>query len=78
MRLRVPESGILAVRVGQKRRVRALLHEPSGVEYDDLVAELAGGEPVRNVDRRLVAHHVVELFVDLRLGDRVQSYQGFL
>ena len=27
LRLRVPESGILAVRVGQKRRVRALLHE---------------------------------------------------
>ena len=72
LRLRVPELRIFAALVREQRLVRALLDDLSGVEHNDLVAELAGGEPVRNVDRRLVAHHVVELFVDLRLGDRVE------
>ena len=72
LRLRVPELRIFAALVREQRLVRALLDDLPGVEHDDLVAELARGETVRNVNGGLVADHVVELFIDLRLGDRVE------
>ena len=72
LRLRVPELRIFALLVREQRRVRSLLDDLPGAEHNDLVAEFAGGEPVRNVNGGLAAHHVVEPLVDLRLGDRVE------
>ena len=72
LRLRVPELRVFALLVREQRRVRSLLDDLPGAEHNDLVAEFAGGEPVRNVNGGLAAHHVVEPLVDLRLGDGVE------
>ena len=64
---------VLAGLVGQQLLVGAPLDHLAVVKDGDLVAELAGGEPVADVDGSFVSGDVVELGVDLGLGDGVQG-----
>ena len=48
------------------------------VKDGDLVAELAGGKPMADVDRGLIPGDVVELGVDLGLGDGVEGGGGLV
>ena len=52
--------------------MRAALDDAAVVEHGDAVAEAAGGKAVADVDRGPVADDLVELLVDLHLGDRVE------
>ena len=72
LRLRVPQREVLAVLVLQERFMRAALDDTAVVEHGDAVAEAAGGKAVADVDRGPVADDLVELLVDLHLGDRVE------
>ena len=56
----------------------AQLDDPAVVEYGDVVAELAGGQPVADIDRGLVAHDPVEVLVDLHLRHRIQGGGGLV
>src|SRR5699024_11023229 len=74
--LGVPELGVLAALVGQQLLVAAFLDHLTVVKDGDLVAELAGGEPVADVDGGLVAGDVVEPGVNFGLGDGVEGGGG--
>ena len=72
LRLGVPQFVILALRVRQQRLVRARLHNLTLIKHRDLIAELAGGEAVADVYRRLIACDFIELFLNLGLGDGIE------
>ena len=50
LRLCVPQLAVFAVRVGQQRFVGPLLDDLALVEHRDLIAELAGGQPVADIN----------------------------
>ena len=52
-------------------------HRPV-VKDGDLVAELAGGQPVGNVDRRPVPGDLVKFGVNFRLSQGVQGRRGLV
>ena len=70
--LGVPERVVFAVPIGEQFGVAALLDDRALVEHGDLVAEFAGGQAVGDIDGSLIACDLIELTVDLRLGDGVQ------
>ena len=72
LRLCVPEGAVFAAAVGKQRGMAALLDDRTLVKHSDLIAELAGGQPVRDENRRPVPCDLIKLAVDLRLGDRIQ------
>ena len=51
----------------------ALLDDLAVVEHGDLITELAGGQPVADINCSLIARDLVELCVDLRFSHRVQG-----
>lgn len=76
--LRVPQLIVFSGGVGQQALVGALLDDLAVVKDGDLIAELAGGQPVADVDGRFVPRDLVELGVDLRLGHGVERGGGFI
>ena len=72
LRLCVPERVVFAAPIGEQFGVTALLNDRALVEHGDLVAEFAGGQAVGDIDGSLIACDLIELAVDLRLGDGVQ------
>ncbi len=76
--LGVPEFGVFARSVGEEVRMVSDLYHLPAVENGDLVAELAGGEPVADIDGRPVTGDVVEPAVDFRFGDRVEGGGRFI
>ena len=74
----VPQLIVFSGGVGQQVLVGALLDDLTVVEDGDLIAELAGGQPVADVDGRFVPRDLVELGVDLRLGHGVERGGGFI
>ena len=54
--------------VGDQLGTGAVLDDAAFVEYGDLVAELATGQAVADVDRSLIAGNVIELGVDFGLS----------
>ena len=68
----VPERVVFAAPIGEQFGVTALLNDRALVEHGDLVAEFAGGQAVGDIDGSLIACDLIELAVDLRLGDGVQ------
>ena len=56
-----PEGVVFAALIGQQGVMGALLDHLAVVKDGDLVAELAGGQPVADVDGSLVPGNVVEL-----------------
>ena len=50
----------------------ALLDNFAVIKDQDLIAKAAGGKPVRDVDGCLAADNVVELCINLGLGDGVK------
>lgn len=72
LRLRVPERVIFSRFVQNQLVVAARLDEPALIEHGDLIAEAAGGEPVRNVNRRLCSDELIKTLIDLMLGHRVK------
>lgn len=78
LRLRIPKLKIFSRFVCQKLGMASFLDDLPLVEDGDLVAELAGGEAVGNIDGSLIAGYVVELAVDLSLGNGVECGGGFV
>lgn len=72
LRLCVPERVVFAAPIGEQFGVTTLLDDRALVEHGDLVAEFAGGQAVGDIDGSLIACDLIELAVDLRLGDGVQ------
>ena len=72
LRLGVPERVVFAAPIGKQFGVTALLDDRSLVEHGDLVAEFAGGQSVGDIDGGLIACDLIELTVDLRLGNGVE------
>ena len=50
-----------------------LLNDRALVENKNLIAEFAGGQPVRDINRSLISDYFVKLAVYLSLGNRVKS-----
>ena len=73
MCLRIPKFIILAVFVCYQFGVCALLDHSTLVEYSDFIAELAGGETMRDIDCGLVTDNLIELTVNLSFSNRVKS-----
>ena len=48
------------------------------MEDRDLIAELAGGKAVADINRGFVSHNVVKLTVDLRLRYGIQGRSGLV
>ena len=69
---------VLADGVCKQAFVGTLLDDAAFVEDGDLVAELAAGQAVADVDGRFIAGDVVELRVDLCFGDGIQGSRGFI
>ena len=67
----MPQLIIFSGFICYKCLVRALLYDGAFMEYYDLITELAGGQPVADVDSGFVTCDVIEFFIDLGLGDRV-------
>lgn len=59
---------ILAGFIGYQFGMGAVLDDTTLVEYSNLVAELATGQAMADIDSGLVTSNIVELGVDLRLG----------
>ena len=72
LRLGVPERVVFAAPIGEQFGVTALLNDRALVEHGDLVAEFAGGQAMGDIDGGLITCDLIELTVDLRLGDGVQ------
>lgn len=72
LRLRVPKLGVFAAGLRQQRFMRAVLDDLSLVEYQNFVAEAAGGQPVTDLDRGASAGDVTEAAVHLVLRHRIQ------
>ena len=51
----------------------ALLDDLAVVEHGDLITELAGGQPVADINCSLIARDLVELCVDLGFSQWVQG-----
>ena len=58
--------------------MRPRVDEASLVKHRDQIGRADRGQPVRNHDRRAVAHQVVERPPDERLVERVQVRRGLI
>ena len=58
--------------------VGTFLHYLALVKYGDLIAELARGEPVGDIDGGFVLQNRVEALIDLRLGYGIQGCRGLI
>ena len=63
---------IFSVFIGEESVVRADLNNGAVIEYCNLVAEAAGGEPVADINRCSVRHHLAESRINFRFGNRVE------
>ena len=75
--LRVPELPVQPVLLFQLL-MGSVLYDLPPVKYQNVLAEPAGGQAVRDIDGRLVAHHPVKALEHLRLRLRVQRRRGFV
>ena len=73
-----PELVVFAVLVGEELFVRAELDEFALIEYRDLIAEAARGKTVADINGSFVTNDLVELGIDLCLGDGVEGGGGFI
>ena len=69
----MPQLVILPCRVGEECLVRADLNNRTMVKHGYLIAEAAGGEPVADINRCSVRHHLAESRIDFRFGNGVES-----
>lgn len=53
--------------------MRADLNNRTMVKHGYLIAEAAGGEPVADINRCSVRHHLAESRINFRFGNRVES-----
>ncbi|MNC43536.1 hypothetical protein D3C75_924040 [compost metagenome] len=57
----------------QQLRMAAILDNAPVLEHHDPVKVRHGRQPVCHHDHRLVVHDLVELVLDIALGDRVEA-----
>ena len=78
LRLRIPKLKVFSRLVCQKLGMASFLDDLPLMEYGDLVAELAGGQTVGNIDSSLITGDVIELALDFSLGNGVEGSGGFV
>ena len=76
--LGVPQGMVLAGLVGQQLLVGAPLDHLAVVKDGDLVAELAGGETVADINGCFVSHQIVEMGINLIFRHGIESRGGFV
>lgn len=73
-----PEFAVFARCVGEKAFMAARLYDSAAVRYGDFAAETTGGQPVADIDCRLVSRDGDEIGVDPLFRDRVHRCGGVI
>lgn len=68
----MPELIVFAGDISHQFGVSALLNNSTLMEYGDLITELAGGQPVRDIDCSLISCNLIELAVNFRFRNRIR------
>src|SRR3989338_5120668 len=76
--LQLVEFFVETLAAAQEFLVRALLGDLAVVDHENAVHTLDGGEAMSDDDRRAAFHQVVQTFLDVALGDRIEAARGFV